>query len=84
MVPISLRFDRFSVMFDKVRAQLFSVSQKAVRSCGCTAIVLGHDSDFVLCGIEQAGCDRHGTGEMVSVKKNQLLTPTEPFNPVGG
>jgi hypothetical protein len=72
------------MLFDQQRAESFAVSQKAAMPCGCVGVMLGHTGDHVQFGIEQAACGRHREEEIASIDKDEMLTPTTPFEPFGG
>ena len=72
------------MMFHPVRAEAYRPSQKAVMPCGCIGVMLGHAGAHVHFGIEETACSQHRVSEITSVNKNELLTPTEPFEPFGG
>jgi hypothetical protein len=72
------------MMFQPQRAEAFAPAQKAVMPCGCIGVMLGHAEDRVQFGIEQSACGKHHSGDMVSIERNVLVTPSEPFEPFGG
>ena len=59
-------------MFDRIRAELFCMTQKAVLPCGCTGVMMGHHDNSVQFGIERSSCDVHEQATVPEVDKDDL------------